>query len=175
MLMYFGFCFLWTCAHHSSSVYPWCLLVWVILSAVCLLSLGPQHKTRSPGRLVALAVAALLWSLVTVGSSEEQRSFWSFVLAAADLLKGLQTVGSSEEQSSCCSVCSCSPRRLMNYSFCFPVCSRTPRKLSECWFSCHAWYWGPGRSSDCGVSFPVTLCAAENLISLGYVVFREAD
>jgi hypothetical protein len=78
---------------------PWCLLVWMTVWSLILLSLG---CFRSHGRPAALAVADHLWGLPTGGSSQGQRSCWSVTLAAVDLLGGLQTVGSSVEKLSCC-------------------------------------------------------------------------
>ena len=56
---------------------------------------------RSFGRPMVLAVADIMWCLLTMGSSDGQKSYGSVSLAAVDLLRGLQTIGSSEEQSSC--------------------------------------------------------------------------
>ena len=81
-----GFCCLWKLAFHH--FIPGRISVW----SLPLLSLG---CFRSPGRPAALAVADPLWGLPTGGSSEGQRSCWSFALAEVALQRGLQTVGSS--------------------------------------------------------------------------------
>jgi hypothetical protein len=99
MFMSFSFCFLWSCAYLSPYGYPWCLLVWVTVWSLPLLSLT---CFRSPSRPVALAVWDHLWGVSTGGSSQEQNGCLSVALAAVDLLGGLQTVGSLVEQSSCC-------------------------------------------------------------------------
>jgi hypothetical protein len=120
MPMYVGFCFLWSCNCLSPSGYPWCLLVWVALSRVCLFCL-----------LVASGLLVGLWLCLYQTSC---RAFplgclkrGRFVaLAVVDLLGSLQTVGCSEEQLSCCPVWNSSLGGPMDCGFCFPVYSRTP-------------------------------------------------
>jgi hypothetical protein len=92
MPTYFGFCWLWSCTCLLSSGYPWCLLVWMTVWSLPVLSMG---CFRSPGRPVTLAVSYRLWGLPTGGSSQGQRSCWSVAQVAVDLLGGLQTTALS--------------------------------------------------------------------------------
>jgi hypothetical protein len=54
MPTYFGFCCLWSCSCLSPSGYPWCLLIWVTVWSLPLLSLG---CFRTPGRFVTMVVS----------------------------------------------------------------------------------------------------------------------
>ena len=159
---YIGFCCLLSCACPLPSDYPWCLLVWVTVWLLPLLSPG---CFRSLDRPVALAVADHLWNLPTSGSSEGQIS--SVAQVAVDLLGGPQT---SKEQSSCYPLCRCSPGVLL-----FPYMPQSPWEVFRLWCllsSCYEYRGALGMPSSCGVfrgaekvviSWSIAHCSADLL------------
>jgi hypothetical protein len=163
MPTYISFCCLWSCFCFLPSGYPWCLLVWVTLSGVCLFC-----------PWVALGLPVGLWP----GCSRE-----SMGLSNRGLFWGAETL------LICCPGCSRSPGRPSNFwvfrgavnllscvkmfsrgsmdcGFCFPVYSKTPQRHSVCQVSCVVFHRASRRSSNYGVCCSVAKCTKE---LLGYL------